>query len=141
MKQWVWVGVLALLSACGTDEPFSRGEPRGEAGSGGQKGGGGGGDGGGDGENGVSFARDVDPILDVKCASCHAGNAGGLTLVGDPADDFQAVSSRVIPGDPDGSLLLGKARGEGHGGGAIISPGQPDYDTIEAWIVEGAANN
>lgn len=140
MRRWIPIGLLSLLLACGTDDPFARGEPKEPpAGQGGSQGGGGGG-GGGD-EGGVSFALEVDPILDARCASCHAGNVGGLTLIGDPASDYEAVISRVVPGDPDASLLLTKGRGESHGGGAILKAGQKDYDTIEAWILEGAANN
>lgn len=142
MRRWIGLGLLSLLFACGTDEPFARGEKVEKPG--GQAGGGGGGQGeggtGGD-EGGISFASDVDPILDVRCASCHAGNVGGLTLVGDPSLDYAAVIDRVVPGDPDASLLLTKARGAGHGGGAILSPGQKDHDVIEAWITEGALDN
>lgn len=140
MKRWASLCLLSLVFACGTDEPFSRGEPRETPGGQGGSQGGNGGDGGGQ-VGSVSFANDVDPILDARCASCHAGNVGGLTLVGDPAKDFVAVESRVVPGDPDASLLLTKGRGEGHGGGAILSQGQKDHDVIETWILEGAENN
>ncbi len=58
-----------------------------------------------------SYARDVAPVLDHWCISCHAGAEphGGLRL-----DSFVGVMRGgdtgpvVIAGDPNGSLLLAK---------------------------------
>jgi hypothetical protein len=156
MGRIVILAACAMLAtaACGTNDPFARGEPTAKAGDtggtpgGGDTGGGsggtdtgGGGTGGSGGDTGgigVSFVDDVDPILEAKCSSCHAGGLGGLTITGDPSSDYDNVISRVTPGDPDNSLLLSKGRGAGHGGGAILSEGDDDDSVIDAWIAAGA---
>ncbi len=143
--------VLLATAACGTNDPFARGEPSAKAGeppgkpggggggTGGTDGGGGGGSGGDTGGGiGVSFVDDVDPILEANCASCHAAGMGGLTITGDPSSDYDNVISRVTPGDPDNSLLLSKARGAAHGGGAVFSEGDDEDSVVDAWIAAGA---
>jgi Planctomycete cytochrome C len=58
-----------------------------------------------------TFARDVAPVLDHWCVSCHGGDAphGGLRL-----DSFDGVirggdaGPAVVAGDPAGSLLVAK---------------------------------
>jgi len=146
MRKLVLAACLVLAAACGTNDPFGRGEPSGSATGGVKPGGGtggtggtdGGGTGGTDGGIGVSFVDDVDPILEAKCSGCHAGGPGGLVITGDPASDYDHVIERVTPGDPEGSLLLQKARGAGHGGGAVLSPGDANDSVIDAWIAAGA---
>jgi hypothetical protein len=59
----------------------------------------------------VGFARDIAPILARWCVSCHGGREphGGLWL-----DSYAGVMRGgdtgpvVIPGDPNGSLLVAK---------------------------------
>lgn len=143
MGRFVLLAAAVLLAtACGTNDPFGRGEfvaePGGKGGTGGPGDGTGGTGGGG---IGISFTADVDPILDAKCAGCHAGGPGGLVIIGDPASDYDNVIDRVVPGDPENSLLLTKARGIGHGGGAILSEGDDNDSVIDAWIGAGAPNN
>ncbi|WP_373048804.1 hypothetical protein [Vulgatibacter sp.] len=157
MRRFVVLAAVALFAvACGTNDPFGRGEATekadegggtgatggGTGGTGATGGGSGGGAGGaGGGGIGVSFTVDVDPILDAKCASCHAGGPGGLVITGDPSSDYDNVIDRVVPGDPDNSPLLTKGRGMSHGGGAILSEGDDDDSVIDAWISVGAPNN
>ncbi len=58
-----------------------------------------------------TFARDVAPVLDRWCVSCHSGDEpqGGLRL-----DSFEGVmrggdaGPAVVAGDPQGSLLVAK---------------------------------
>lgn len=152
MRKLALLTLCVGLAGCGTADPFARGAASpapgdtgggiGSGGTGGEAGGGGeGGSGGTQGGIGVSFADDVDPVLEAKCSGCHAAGPGGLTITGDPSSDYDNVIERVTPGDPDDSLLLRKASGESHGGGAVLSPGSDPYDVIDAWISAGAPAN
>jgi mono/diheme cytochrome c family protein len=91
-----------------------------------------------------SFANDVLPIFDSKCAACH-GHLGGW----DGSSYEQAMNSGdnspvVIPGDVDGSLLAQKLIGT-HTEGTIMPPGgKLQEDLIEIilnWIAAGALDN
>ncbi len=110
--------------------------------------------------NMISFARDVQPILDARCVSCHQtggfANVAGipLRLTSDFAvddlltrnSDQDASLRMVIPGDPDASLLVTKieAGPQPFGSrmplfGAALSDTQ--MRTIRAWIAQGARDN
>jgi len=98
------------------------------------------------------FAEDVVPILTrlgCNTGSCH-GKADGqngfhLSLFGyDPAGDFRALAredgqrrlSRFVPEE---SLFLAKASGRvAHGGGRRMLVGSPEYQTLLAWVRDGA---
>jgi hypothetical protein len=59
----------------------------------------------------VSFARDIRPILNAKCTSCHGGvkQAGGVSFVyKDQVVDFAGDSGNLVvkPGDADVSELF-----------------------------------
>jgi mono/diheme cytochrome c family protein len=93
---------------------------------------------------GVAYARDVVPILDAKCGSCH-GSLGGW----DAATYGSAINSgdngpAVIPGDVEGSLLAQKILGT-HTFGTIMPPGgilpENELQVILAWITGGALDN
>src|SRR5262249_49839255 len=98
------------------------------------------------------FGQDIVPIftrLGCNTGSCH-GRLGGqngfdLSLFGyDPAGDYQAIARdggqrRVSPLVPERSLLLVKATGQtAHGGGGRVSIGSPEYQTLLAWVRDGA---
>jgi mono/diheme cytochrome c family protein len=95
-------------------------------------------------EGPVSFASDVLPILDRACKACHG------TLGGWDGTSYEAVmttgnnSPVVLPGDPNGSLLIQKMLGT-QNQGAIMPPSGalPDRDIqfIIAWIQIGALDN
>lgn len=111
---------------------------------------------------GAQLGRDVQPILDSYCVSCHmlevaqgglileAGEAHGA-LVGVPSTP--APMPRVTPADPDHGYLLHKLRGThakvgGSGGrmpfategpGSQLTPAQ--IETIEAWVRAGAPDD
>lgn len=122
--------LLALLAGCGG---FERGEPllaNGDE------------DVGGDGEGG-SFATSAYPVLERLCAGCHGpgGVASGtrFSLSQDVAASHASVSALVDTSTPANSRLLIKGTGNAHGGGAVLTVGSPDYQTILDWIAGGAA--
>jgi len=98
-----------------------------------------------------NFRNHVLPILTkngCNAGACHGAAAGKgglkLSLRGfDPDGDFnvltrQALGRRVVPGDPQHSLLLLKPTMTiTHGGGRRIEPGSRDYRVIAEWIRAG----
>ena len=87
-----------------------------------------------------SFANDVAPILQTKCAMCH-GSSGNFTIT-NSTTTYAGVVPWVNTADAVSSALLRKATNQsGHGGGAVISSSSPEYITIRDWISEGALNN
>lgn len=99
----------------------------------------------GDSSRGVSYARDVQPIFDQKCASCHPAAYPYLDLrPGRSYPQLVGISppnapsyERVVPGHPELSYLL-------------IHPPDPSRRTlltpserrvIAEWIMQGAKNN
>ncbi|MCC7352398.1 MAG: cytochrome b/b6 domain-containing protein [Anaerolineae bacterium] len=84
----------------------------------------------------VSFSKDVLPLFNASCNSCH-GALGGLSLA-----DYDAVmkggakGKSVVPGDPEGSLLVKRQR-EKHPANLTAE----QLEVIIAWIKAGALNN
>ena len=82
-------------------------------------------------------------ILASRCTVCHAdsNNAGfagyGLTSAADAEADYNATLAQVDAASPADSPLLTKAIGDAHGGGAILTAGDADYDAILSWINDG----
>lgn len=111
---------------------------------------------------GVSFARDVQPIFAARCAMCHHAqdHMGELVLqepmaydqiVGVPATELPRMM-RVAPGRPDRSYLMLKLKNKhveaGGVGWNMPPPSNPliqlskkDQGVIETWISAGAPNN
>jgi hypothetical protein len=98
------------------------------------------------------FAEDIVPIftrLGCNTGACH-GKADGqngfhLSLFGyDRAGDFQALArdggQRRLSGlVPEASLFLTKATGTvPHAGGRRLTVGSPEYQTLLAWVKDGA---
>ncbi len=89
-----------------------------------------------------SFARDVAPILDRWCVSCHSGpdaeaslwldSLGGVMRGGD-------AGPVVVPGDAAGSLLVAKVERRHR---PSMPPRRrlpaPEVALIRAWIAAGA---
>lgn len=111
------------------------------------------------GPEGVSFAADIQPMLNSQCVYCHVTGAenGGLNLGRRQAyadllaDSEGAPLPRVVPGDVEGSYLIHKLRGTHLDVGGSGSP-MPVYDppkpfpakyleAIERWIEAGAPDN
>lgn len=97
----------------------------------------------GDAPSPPTFARDVAPLLDRWCSSCHGlrHHHGGLRL-----DSYEAAlgggdsGPAVIAGDPGGSLLVGKIERRDR---PAMPPRRtlprPGVAVIRAWIAAGAA--
>jgi hypothetical protein len=116
---------------CGTDSPFSRGAPV---------------DGGvaphSDAGADISFRADIDPLFVSKCLACHAGSAGALKLVGEPAADLTASRAFVDAAQPDQSPLYLKPTGlAAHGGGAPLAASSDEAKLLLLWIEAGAQDN
>jgi len=95
----------------------------------------------GDGHGALSFATDVYPLFGI-CMNCHVpgGAASGTALVlsGNATADYPTVLKLVDTSAPAGSRILSKVSGNGHGGGTIYAAGSPEYETLLAWIQQGA---
>ncbi len=104
---------------------------------------------------GVGFEADVQPIFDLRCTqACHSpptlnGNldlspgASHAGLVGVPADGY-ADRIRVVPGEPDSSLLYLKLIGDPDVGNRMPLFGSLDslrITTIRTWIEDGARDD
>jgi hypothetical protein len=97
------------------------------------------------GEGGVSFSRDVQPIFDGKCTTCHPVSYPQLDLragrsyaqlVRVPAQTNLAFQ-RVLPGRPELSFLLTHPPDP-----ALVDlMSDSDREVITRWIAEGAKDN
>ena len=90
----------------------------------------------------VTFARDVAPILNRWCVSCHSGKEAEGDLWLDSADGALRGGDAgpvVVPGNPDDSLLLAKIE---HRHRPTMPPRRrlpaPSVALIRAWIAGGA---
>lgn len=88
------------------------------------------------------FAGAVHPLLVRTCAACHGpvGTAAATRLVlsSDVAADYAKVRPLVAPTTPAASLLLTKAAGEMHAGGAILKAGSAEQVLLLGWVAAGA---
>jgi hypothetical protein len=99
----------------------------------------------------VSFQKDVQPIFDHNCISCHP-NSGNMSLLeGEAYDNLVDVISpvynlvRVSPFKADSSVICFKLHGIEGFGHLMPLNGIPLEDAeiklIEDWIDQGALNN
>ena len=99
-----------------------------------------------------AYAADVQPIWNANCTGCHgAGGNGGLDLrasAGPAALVNVAASSyagsRVVPGDPQSSVLYLKLEGDPSAGQRMPQGGAlstAELTIIHDWIVAGALDN
>src|SRR6185295_5092201 len=89
----------------------------------------------------VDFKRDVSPILEQACATCHnaAKAAGGLAVTSRKA---LLDKKSIVPGKPDASLLY-KLAAMPAGRAGAMPPGGPrlpedKLDVLKRWIEQGA---
>lgn len=105
-----------------------------------------------------AFGKDILPLLQQNCVSCHitGEELGGLGLAPSLAykqlvntDSLQSDLLRVKPGAPDDSYLLHKLAGthlDQGGTGTRMPQGFPplsdaQVELISRWIAAGAPNN
>ena len=81
------------------------------------------------------FQKDIAPILEKNCTSCHhgAGAAGQLDLT---SRDAVFNQKAVVPGNPDASSLYTSIKSGAMPPGGKLDP--PEVDTIARWIKVGA---
>lgn len=103
----------------------------------------------------VSFARDIQPIFDSRCKSCHYPNGVapiGLQVTGLNLSTYQTVISGAIMGpvviadEPCSSVLYLKVTPGPPFGSRMPLNGPPflpdgDIQLIHDWIAEGALAN
>ena len=91
----------------------------------------------------VSYSRDVQPLWDQDCISCHKSGATAPDLTS--ANSYSALVTNnkyVIPGNALGSKLHKSLVGDG---AAIMPPAGKWNDSkielVDKWINAGALNN
>ena len=91
----------------------------------------------------VSYARDVRPILESRCASCHMGEFVSEGLDMNTYDSLMKGSENgpvIVPGNARDSLLVEKiTEGKMPKRGPKLTPAQ--IQIITDWIDAGAPNN
>lgn len=91
----------------------------------------------------VSYTRDVQPILESRCGSCHFGEFTSAELHMDTYQSLMAGSENgpvIVPGDSGKSLLAKKiSTGAMPKRGPKLTPTQ--IQIIEDWIDAGAQDN
>jgi uncharacterized membrane protein len=91
----------------------------------------------------VSFEMDVAPLLDRRCATCHAGEHA---KAGFRIDDRETVLGYIEPGDPENSVLWSDyINGESavHNPETSVMPmsgpiPMDELNVVERWIEQGA---
>ncbi len=94
-----------------------------------------------------SFSKDVKPILDKRCASCHGTRKkGGYSVA-----DYNSVMTSgdnapvIVAGDAANSILLQMLRGIKTDAGGQMPPSRPlkeeQIQLIERWVNQGALDN
>lgn len=104
------------------------------------------------GEGTVSYARDVEPILQANCLSCHKEGGAGFEASGFSMASYDELmkgtqyGAMIVAGDSEGSNLLVLMEGRAdpsismpHGSMEPVS--KADIDTIRRWIDQGAKKN
>lgn len=90
-------------------------------------------------EGGVSFVKQVAPILVSKCGRCHVAQARGMFSMQNFAALMRGTPDGkvIFPGDPDGSRIV-EVIVEGdmpRGGGRVAAE---ELELLKTWIKEGA---
>jgi len=101
--------------------------------------------------SGVSYSKDVQPILSKNCAECHAPGKQGFVASGLDVTSYQALMNGgkfgplVKPGDALSSSLNMLVEGRAHP--SIRMPHgrdklpDKDIEALKVWVNEGAKNN
>jgi mono/diheme cytochrome c family protein len=101
--------------------------------------------------SGVSYNKDVQPILSKNCAECHAPGKEGFVASGLDTTSYQSLMNGgkfgplVKPGDALSSSLNMLVEGRAHA--SIRMPHgreklpDKDIETLKVWVNEGAKDN
>ena len=100
----------------------------------------------------VSYSKDVVPILERHCRSCHAPGQAGYVASGFDTSGYESLMKGtkfgpvVVPGDPLTSVLVMLIEGRAdpslrmpHGDAGRLS--EEEILTIRRWVEQGAKNN
>ena len=91
----------------------------------------------------ISYANDVRPILENRCAQCHMGDFVSAGLNMNTYETLMQGSQDgpvLVPGNAKASLLIQKiSKGEMPKRGPKLTPAQ--IQTLTDWINAGALNN
>ena len=91
-----------------------------------------------------SFSADVLPVLAESCGLCHGAAGGWSAATYDEVVNSGLNAPAVIPGDPEGSLLVQRLRAAQTGDG-LMPPSGPlpadETELIVRWIAAGAPEN
>jgi hypothetical protein len=91
----------------------------------------------------VSFSKDIKPILDKSCVSCHGGERTNKGLDVTTYDKLMVGSVNgavIVPNNADGSkLVVSVAEGKMPKRGAKLTTEQ--VQLIKDWVNAGAENN
>ncbi len=101
--------------------------------------------------SGVSYNKDVQPILARNCAECHAPGQKGFAASGLDTTNYQSLmkggkfGQLVKPGDALSSSLNVLVEGRAHASiqmphGRAKLPDK-DIEILKVWVNEGAKNN
>src|SRR5688572_19471045 len=89
-----------------------------------------------------SFATDVQPLLQAKCAECHGGKARKADLdLTTPTGIRKGgeTGPAIVPGQPDKSLLFEKVHSGAMPPRKANRLSAADVETLRHWIAAGAA--
>jgi hypothetical protein len=100
----------------------------------------------------VSYSKDVVPILDKHCKTCHVPGQPGYVVSGFELASYETLMKGtqygpvVLPGDPLTSVLVMLIEGRvdpalkmPHGDASV--PTKEEILTIRRWVEQGAKNN
>jgi uncharacterized membrane protein len=100
----------------------------------------------------MSYQKDVAPILQKHCASCHVPGQPGYAASGFDLQGYDSLmkgtrfGAVVLPGDPMTSVLVMLIEGRvdpsikmPHGGANPMT--EAEIKTIRRWVKQGAKNN
>jgi hypothetical protein len=100
----------------------------------------------------VSYQKDVVPILDKHCKSCHVPGQAGYVVSGFELGSYETLMKGtqfgpvVLPGDPLTSVLVMLIEGRVDPSlkmphGDATTPSAEEILTIRRWVEQGAKNN
>ena len=108
----------------------------------------------------VSFSKDVNPILQEKCLSCHDGTGEGIEASGfsvrsyddlmkgtkfgkviEPGDSLSSTLYRLIDHQADPKIQMPPHHDQALASGKMDSLSGAEITTIKTWIDQGAKNN